>query len=38
VGALGLIAHQFGITEWDSALEVVKNKEGVKVILKPGPA
>ena len=34
VGALCLIAHQFGITEWDSALEVVKNKEGVKEILQ----
>jgi L-iditol 2-dehydrogenase len=35
VDALGLITHRFGITEWDNALEVVKNKEGVKVILKP---
>ena len=38
VGALCLIAHQFGITEWDSALEVVKNKEGVKEILQTGRA
>jgi L-iditol 2-dehydrogenase len=36
VDALGLVTHRFGITEWDNALEVVKNKEGVKVILKPG--
>ena len=36
VDALGLVTHRFGITEWDHALEVVKNKEGVKVILKPG--
>jgi L-iditol 2-dehydrogenase len=38
VNALGLITHRFGIAEWDDALEVVKNKEGVKVILKPGRA
>jgi L-iditol 2-dehydrogenase len=30
-----LITHRFAITEWDRALEVVKNKKGVKVILKP---
>jgi L-iditol 2-dehydrogenase len=36
VDALGLITHRFGVTEWDKALDVVKNKEGVKVILKPG--
>jgi L-iditol 2-dehydrogenase len=38
VNALGLVTHRFGITEWDHALEVVKKKEGVKVILKPGRA
>jgi len=38
VDASGLITHRFGITEWDNALEVAKNREGVKVILKPGPA
>jgi L-iditol 2-dehydrogenase len=36
VDGLGLITHRFFISEWDKALEVVKNKEGVKVILKPG--
>jgi L-iditol 2-dehydrogenase len=30
-----LITHRFAITQWEKALEVVKNKEGVKVILKP---
>ena len=35
VNAQRLITHRFAITEWDKALEVVKNKEGVKVILKP---
>jgi threonine dehydrogenase-like Zn-dependent dehydrogenase len=38
VDALGLVTHRFGITEWDHALEVVKNKEGVKVMLKPSRA
>ena len=38
VDALGLVTHRFGITEWEHALEVVKKKEGVKVILKPGRA
>jgi L-iditol 2-dehydrogenase len=38
VDALGLVTHRFGITEWDHALEIVKKKEGVKVILKPGRA
>jgi L-iditol 2-dehydrogenase len=38
VDALRLITHRFAIAEWDQALEVVKKKEGVKVILKPGPA
>jgi L-iditol 2-dehydrogenase len=36
VNASLLITHRFAITEWDKALDVVKNKEGVKVILKPG--
>jgi L-iditol 2-dehydrogenase len=31
-----LITHRFPITEWPQALETVKNKQGVKVILKPG--
>ena len=35
VDAQRLITHRFAIAEWDKALEVVKNKEGVKVILKP---
>jgi L-iditol 2-dehydrogenase len=38
VDALGLVTHRFGITEWDKALEVVRNKEGVKVMLKPSRA
>jgi L-iditol 2-dehydrogenase len=36
VDATRLITHRFAIADWDKALEVVKNKEGVKVILKPG--
>jgi L-iditol 2-dehydrogenase len=36
VNASLLITHRFAITEWDKALQVAKNKEGVKVILKPG--
>ena len=36
VDGLGLITHRFPISDWDKALEIVKNKEGVKVILKPG--
>ncbi len=35
VDASRLITHRFAISEWDEALEVVKNKQGVKVILKP---
>jgi len=31
-----LITHRLTIGEWDKALEVVKSKEGVKVVLKPG--
>ena len=30
-----LITHRFAIAEWDKALEVVKNKKCVKVMLKP---
>ncbi|MBV8376450.1 MAG: zinc-binding dehydrogenase [Verrucomicrobia bacterium] len=36
VDASRLITHRFPLTEWDQALEVVKRKEGVKVLLKPG--
>jgi L-iditol 2-dehydrogenase len=35
VDAARLITHRFAIADWDKALEVVKNKHGVKVILKP---
>jgi L-iditol 2-dehydrogenase len=35
VDASRLITHRFAITEWHRALEIVKNKEGVRVILKP---
>lgn len=35
VDASRLITHRFAISEWNQALEVVKNKEGIKVILKP---
>jgi L-iditol 2-dehydrogenase len=35
VNAQGLITHRFPIEHWDKALEVVKGKEGVKVVLKP---
>jgi L-iditol 2-dehydrogenase len=31
-----LITHRFSIAQWDQALDVVKNKQGVKVVLKPG--
>ena len=30
-----LITHRFAIAEWYRALEIVKNKKGVKVMLKP---
>jgi L-iditol 2-dehydrogenase len=30
-----LISHRFGISDWNHALETMKNREGVKVILKP---
>jgi len=35
VNAKRLISHRFPIAEWDKALEVVKSKRGVKVVLKP---
>ena len=35
VDAHQLISHRFAIGDWNQALETVKNKEGVKVILKP---
>jgi L-iditol 2-dehydrogenase len=35
VDARRLISHRFPIAEWDKALDVVKKKEGVKVVLKP---
>lgn len=35
VDAKRLITHRYRIGEWDAALEVMKNKEGVKVLLKP---
>jgi L-iditol 2-dehydrogenase len=35
VDAKRLITHRYTILEWDKALEVMKNKEGVKVLLKP---
>jgi L-iditol 2-dehydrogenase len=31
-----LISHRFPIADWPNALDVMKNKEGVKVLLKPG--
>jgi L-iditol 2-dehydrogenase len=30
-----LISHRFAVADWDKAIEVVKNKQGIKVILKP---
>jgi L-iditol 2-dehydrogenase len=35
VDARRLISHRFGIAEWDKALEIMKSKQGVKIILKP---
>ena len=35
IDAHRLISHRFSIRDWDKALDVMKNKEGVKVILKP---
>jgi L-iditol 2-dehydrogenase len=36
VNAQRLISHRFSVAQWDKALEVVKSKQGVKVMLKPG--
>ena len=30
-----LISHRFALGDWNKALEIVKNKEGMKVILRP---
>jgi L-iditol 2-dehydrogenase len=35
VDAQKLISHRFALGDWNKALEIVKNKEGMKVILKP---
>ena len=35
VDAHALISHRFALCDWNKALEIVKNKEGMKVILKP---
>jgi L-iditol 2-dehydrogenase len=35
VDARRLISHRFAIADWDKALEVMKSKQGTKVILKP---
>jgi L-iditol 2-dehydrogenase len=35
VDAHRLISHRFGIADWDKALEIMKGKQGVKIILKP---
>jgi L-iditol 2-dehydrogenase len=35
VDADKLISHRFALGDWNKALEIVKNKEGIKVILKP---
>jgi L-iditol 2-dehydrogenase len=35
VDARRLISHRFAIVDWDKALEIVKSKQGIKVILKP---
>jgi len=35
VNAQGLISHRFAIAEWDKALEVMKSKQGLKILLKP---
>jgi L-iditol 2-dehydrogenase len=37
VDARRLISHRFSIQDWDKALDVTKNKQGVKVLLKPSP-
>jgi L-iditol 2-dehydrogenase len=36
VDARRLISHRFAIADWDKALEIVKSKQGIKVVLKPG--
>jgi L-iditol 2-dehydrogenase len=36
VDARRLISHRFPIPDWEKALEITKNKEGVKTLLKPG--
>jgi len=33
-----LITHRFSLTDWDCALDVTRRKEGVKVVLVPGPS
>ena len=38
VNAQRLITHRLSIEQWDKALEAVKNKQGVKVVLKPSGA
>jgi L-iditol 2-dehydrogenase len=35
VNAGRLISHRFGLGDWDKALEIAKNKQGIKIILKP---
>lgn len=30
-----MISHRFPVQEWDKALSIVQNKEGIKVVLKP---
>jgi L-iditol 2-dehydrogenase len=35
VNAQRLISHRFAIAEWDKALEVMKSKQGLKILLKP---
>ena len=35
VDAHRLISHRFAIADWDKALEIMKGKQGVKIILKP---
>lgn len=35
VDARRLISHRFAIADWDKALEIVRSKQGIKVILKP---
>lgn len=35
VDARRLISHRFAIADWDKALEMMKSRQGVKIILKP---